>query len=514
MSRIIFGRTFIVLLFIIIQLGVLFAVFKWLRDYSIFIYGLLVVLGGVVCIYIINRQEDPSFKLSWIIPILVFPVFGTLFYIFIQSDVSLRIFRNRANRLIEDSSRYLEQDPGVLKDLNDEDRDVAGLANYVKNKGGYPVYRYSEAEYFPSGQAQYERMKEELLKAEHYIFMEFFIVDFGDMLDTIMNILKKKADEGVEVFFMYDGSDSFALLPYNYYKKVEELGIRCHVFSQIRPALTTVQNNRDHRKIVLIDGKVAFTGGINLADEYINEKERFGYWKDVGIMVKGEAVRNFVIMFLDNWNIWEHEPISPDKYLPEAEEAKETNETEEVTASGYILPYGDSPLDHEAVGKQVYIDILYHAESYVHIMTPYLIIDDETLNALKYAAKRGIDVKIIMPHIPDKKYAFILAHTYYLELLEAGVRIYEFTPGFVHAKIFVSDDIKSVVGTINLDFRSMYHHFEDAVYLYDCDVVGDVESDFEDTLEKCQEITQEDCRKFPLLERFAGRAMRLIAPLM
>ena len=265
----------------------------------------------------------------------------------------------------------------------------------------------------------------------------------------------------------------------------------------------------------MIDGHTAFTGGINLADEYINEKKRFGYWKDVAVMLKGEAVQNFTIMFLQMWNIWEKKPVPYEPYLYQpCLEGKESFSGEKEQTDGYVLAYGDSPLDHEPVGKKVYLDILYEAKTYVHIMTPYLILDDETISALTYGAKRGVEVIIVMPHIPDKKYAFVLAHTYYEELLEAGVKIYEFTPGFVHAKVFTSDDEKAVVGTINLDFRSLYHHFECAAFLYKNRAVEDIEQDFQDTLAKCQEITIETCRKFPLYQKIAGRALRLIAPMM
>ena len=376
--------------------------------------------------------------------------------------------------------------------------------------GGFPVYENYTAEYFPSGEQKFERLKEELEKARKFIFMEYFIVEHGVMWDTILEILERKAKEGVEVRFMYDGMCSIALLPYHYPKILEAKGIHCHAFAPIKPALSTYQNNRDHRKIVVIDGHTAFTGGVNLADEYINVKERFGYWKDVAVMIKGEAVKNFTIMFLQMWNIWEKTPLDYEKYLSH----DLPQQIEGRRSEGFVLPYGDSPLDHEPVGKMVYLDILNTAKKYVHIMTPYLILDDETINALRYAAKRGVDVKIIMPDIPDKKYAFLLAHTYYLELMDAGVQIYQFRPGFVHAKVFTSDDTKAVVGSINLDFRSLYHHFECAAFMYKNQVVGDIENDFQSTLEKCRRIGREEILHAPLWEKLAGTILKLIAPMM
>ena len=330
------------------------------------------------------------------------------------------------------------------------------------------------------------------------------------MWDSILEILEQKVREGVEVRFMYDGMCSLMLLPYRYPRQMEAKGIHCKAFSPIRPMLCTIQNNRDHRKIVVIDGHTAFTGGVNLADEYINEKPRFGYWKDTAVMLKGDAVKSFTMMFLQMWNIWEKTPLSYEKYL-----CREIPpQSAEASKGGFVMPYGDSPLDHEPVGKYVYVDILYQAKSYVHIMTPYLILDDETINALVFTAKRDVEVIIIMPHIPDKKYAFFLAHTYYEELLDAGVQIYEFTPGFVHAKVFTSDDEKAVVGTINLDFRSLYHHFECAAYMYQNPVVADIEKDFQETLKQCVKITKETCKAYPFYQKIAGKGLRLIAPLM
>lgn len=315
-------------------------------------------------------------------------------------------------------------------------------------------------------------LKKQLNAAEKFIFMEYFIVDNGVMWETLLEILERKAKEGVEVRFMYDGMCSISRLPYNYPKILESKGIKCKIFSEIRPILSTYQNNRDHRKICVIDGEVAFTGGVNPADEYINEKERFGHWKDTAIMLQGEAVQNFTILFLQMWNVTERRKENYEQYLT-------TKSREFRRELGYVLPYGDSPFDDEDVGKEVYLHILNHAKKYVHIMTPYLVLDNETLTNLTYAAKCGIEVIIIMPHIPDKWYAFVVAKTHYEELIEAGVQIYEYTPGFVHAKVFVSDDDTATVGTINLDYRSLYLHFECGAFIYNNQVVRDIEKDFE-----------------------------------
>ena len=508
--RIIFGRTAFVVLFMLIQILFLFGVFRWLKDYSLMVYGGFTILSALVVIHMINKRENSSFKLAWIVPVLVIPVFGTLLYLYVELEIGAKLIAKRAGEVVKESRPYLAQDKHVVKHLKQESKQAANLASYVGEYGGYPVYDHTNVTYFSCGEEKFEQLKKELAAAKRYIFMEYFIVERGEMWDAILEILERKVKEGVEVRFLYDGMCCLMLLPYRYPKELAKKGIKAKMFAPIRPALSTYQNNRDHRKIVVIDGHTAFTGGINLADEYINRKERFGYWKDTAIMLKGDAVWSFAVMFLQMWNITEKQPGSYDMYRRDPEYIYPP----ELDMSGYVRPYGDSPLDHETVGEHVYIDILYQARRYVHIMTPYLILDDDMILALTYAAKRGVETTIIMPHIPDKKYAYLLARTYYGELIDAGVKIYEFTPGFVHAKMFISDDEKAVVGTINLDYRSLYLHFECAAYLYKNAVVGDVEADFERTLEQCVRITKEDVKRYPLRKKFAGQALRLIAPLM
>ncbi len=508
--RIIFGRTAFVLLFLAIQIGILFSAFHWLRDYSHIVYGLFVLLSASVVIYIFNEPIDSSFKLAWLVPVSVIPVFGVLLYIFVQVQFQTKWMARRLKNIIKGTEKFLKQEEDVHREIKNLSVRSSRLVDYMSTYAGFPAYRNTFVEYFPLGEDKFARLMEELKKAEHFIFMEYFIIDRGYMWDSILEVLEQKAKEGVEVRVMYDGMCCLMLLPYHYPEELKKRGIRCKMFSPIKPVLSTHQNNRDHRKIVVIDGHTAFTGGVNLADEYINRKVRFGHWKDTAIMLKGDAVKSFTIMFLQMWNITERSGEDFSSYLPK--ESCRFQPGQEP--SGFVLPYGDSPMDRERVGEQVYLDILNQAKRYVHIMTPYLILDDQMKNALIYAAKRGIDVVIIMPHIPDKKYAYLLARTYYPELIGAGVKIYEYTPGFVHAKVFVSDDEKAVVGTINLDFRSLYLHFECAAYIYRNKVVADVEKDYRETLKKCQLITLEDCSRFSWGGRRLGQLMRLIAPLM
>lgn len=493
------------LVLMILQILVLFGVFRWMGDYLSYFYGGMTALTLGVVVYILNNRDNPYYKLAWIIPILVIPVFGALFYLFISLELGLGVAKKRMKVVLEQTKPYLTQKESVMEKLKQEDEGVHNLANYIGTTGGYPVYRNTRTKFFPLGEDKYGELLRQLELAEEFIFMEYFIIEKGEMWDSILEILKRKAKAGVEVRLMYDGMCMLVLLPHNYPKELEASGIHCKMYAPIRPVLSSYQNNRDHRKITVIDGRVAFTGGVNLADEYINKKKRFGHWKDTAIMVDGDAVQSFTVMFLQMWNITEHRSEDYGRYMRTAPK---------LPSDGYVIPYGDCPWDHEPVGEWVYMDMLNTAKHYVHIMTPYLILDHEMIVALTFAAKRGVDVRIIMPHIPDKLYAYLLARSYYEELIEAGVKIFEYTPGFVHAKIFVSDQEKAVVGTINLDYRSLYLHFECAAYLYRNSSILSIEEDYQKTLGQCQPVTLEECRHYPVVRRMAGSVLRFFAPLM
>ena len=493
-ASVIFGRTGIIILLILLQFGFLIAGYTYLQGKMYFIDSVVKAGAVILVIYLTNNRSNPAFKMVWMTIMLVAPVFGVLLYIFVEFQVGVRWLNARLEHMHETTKKHWTQDEAVQEQLKEEDSEVASLAHYVCEYGGFPAYENTGVKYFSCGEDKIEELIRQLEKAEKFIFLE---------------VLKRKAAEGVEVRFMYDGTCTVSLLPPNYPKKLEQEGIACRVFSPIRPALSTHQNNRDHRKIVVIDGKVAFTGGINLADEYVNRKIRFGHWKDTAIMLEGDAVRSFTLMFLEMWNVAKSEKVEEfDPYLDVI------YEREKHSGEGFVIPYGDSPIDGEHVGKMVYMDILNTSKRYVHIMTPYLILDNEMMTALKFAAKRGVEVIIIMPHVPDKWYAFVLAKTYYNELLDAGVQIYEYTPGFVHAKVFTSDDRKAVVGTINMDYRSLYLHFECAAFLYENSEIPAVENDFQETLKKCQKITQEDYKKQKSFDKIAGSILRVFAPLM
>lgn len=505
-KTVVYGRTAAILLGFLAQLALLYVGYILLRNYSYLTYALFLVVSAVALLYIFNAPGNPDMKLAWMLPIAVFPVFGAVLYVIITAQPGIKVMYGRLKALSEYTKKYVLPGGKAGERLREENCHMGQLARYLEKYDNSPVYDAGLVKYYPLGDSQFVDMMEELGKAEKFIFMEFFIVAEGRMLEAILALLREKVRQGVEVRFMCDGTNVLWNLPGSFPRMLEQEGIRCKMFAPIKPIFSPHYNNRDHRKILVIDGRVAFTGGINLADEYINGKVRFGHWKDAGIMVKGHAVERFTLMFLEMWNESEKKAQDYERYLLPGRFTG--------PGDGYVIPYSVCPLGPERVGERVYLDIIHMAQRYVHIMTPYLILDYQMQMALSYAAKRGVEVIIIMPRIPDKKYAFVLAKTYYNPLLEAGVRICEYEPGFVHAKVFVSDDEKAVVGTVNLDFRSLYHHFECGLVLYRNSQVALVEQDIQDTLEKCVEIGVEDYKKLKLTDRMLGRVMRIVAPLM
>lgn len=502
----IFSRFGLILLLFVIQVLMLFSIFQWFEEFLPHVLGGTALFSFVIVIWLLNSRLNPTAKITWLIVIMLMPVFGVLLFFYTQSDIGHRALKKRMNQIISDTKENIPQSNEVIEQLAQENRGVAALAHYMHRSGCYPVYNKTKVTYFPLGEDKFEEMLKQLEAAEHFIFMEYFIVDEGIMWGRILEILARKAAQGVEVRVMYDGACEFALLPHDYPKRLRALGIKCKMFAPVTPFVSTHYNYRDHRKILVIDGHTAFNGGVNLADEYINQKVKFGHWKDTAVMVKGEAVKSFTLMFLQMWGIDEREDESK-KYL-----GFETLPMEE--SQGFVIPYGDCPLDDDRLGERVYMDILNRAQEYVHIMTPYLILDGEMETALKFAAERGVKVTLILPGIPDKRIPYALAKTHYASLLESGVKIYEYTPGFVHAKVFVSDLREGVVGTINLDYRSLYHHFECATYVYGGECIPKIEEDYQDTLSKCRQVTMETVRNEKWQVKLTGRLMKAVAPLL
>lgn len=504
--RLLFNRNTLFILMLLIQAAFLILTILFLSKQYVFVYAGLLLLDAILAVYISNTSENPSYKMPWFLLMMIFPLFAGLSYVLIKTDIGHRVFKKNYARRVQETKKYIPQNRQIIQQMQEKNSVNAHLAEYLADYGGYPAYRNYISEYYPLGEQMFEAMKREIRKAKRYIFLEYFIIDKGEMWEEILELLKEKASEGVDIRLMYDGFGTQFLMPMQYFRKLSQYGIQCRVFNGFKPFLTSSQNNRDHRKILVIDGHTAFTGGINIADEYINRKERFGQWKDGGIMCQGEAAWSFTVMFLQLWHLEETDKGELEKYR--------TEEEFPANYDGFIQPYSDSPTDGEHVGRNVYLDIINNAQDYVYIMTPYLILDHELITALGLAAKKGVDVRLMMPHIPDKWYVYSIAWSYYQELLAEHVRIYEYLPGFVHAKNFSSDDRIAVAGTINMDYRSLYLHFECAAVFYQSRTVAAIKRDFTESLEKCVEITSEDCEKRPLYKRLVSSILRLFAPLM
>lgn len=501
--KVIFGRTIVILVLLIVQLMMLFSTYLMFYDIMEYIIGGFTLLSAIIVITIVNNKSNPAFKLAWILPVLVFPVFGGFLYLIVERNIGGRKFYERVSYILDETAGLLHT-KDVTKELIQK-KNLKTLATYVEKTSNFPIYQNTNIEYFSLGEHKFEALLKQLKLAKKFIFLEYFIIEKGKMWDAILEILVEKSKQGVEVRVMYDGMGTILTLPANYDQELREKGIKAKVFSPVIPLVSTHQNNRDHRKIAVIDGVIAFNGGVNLADEYINHKVVYGHWKDVAIMLKGEAVQSFTLMFLQLWNIDEKKL---DDYRPYLQ--TEVNEL----CHGFVMPYCDNPLTHNRVGEVVYMDIINKAKNYIYIMTPYLIIDNEMLTALTVSAKSGVDVVIIMPHIADKQMPFDIARTFYPVLLEAGVQIYEYTQGFIHAKMFVSDSKKAVVGTVNMDYRSLYHHFECATYMQEIQEITQMEKDFLETMKKCHKISINTYRELPLIRRISGRVFRLVAPLV
>ena len=502
----VFSRLGIILLLLILQILFLVGVFYWFGDLVPHFWGGTILFSACMVLYLINSRIDPTAKITWLIVIMLMPIFGALLFWFTQSELGHRALKSRVDQLIQQTNTLVPQDPDTLEHLKEEAPGAAGLAAYINRTGCHPVYENTSVTYFPMGEDKWAEMLRQLEQAQHFIYMEYFIVDEGLMWGKILEILARKAKEGVDVRVLYDGTCEFTTLPHDYPKRLQQLGIQCRMFARVIPMVSTHYNYRDHRKILVIDGHTAFNGGVNLADEYINHIQKFGHWKDTAVMLKGEAVRSFTLMFLQMWNVTEKQPqFDSIQQYPAISQPK---------AEGYVIPYGDCPLDHDKVGERVYMDILNRATKYVHIMTPYLILDSEMETALCFAAERGVEVKLILPGIPDKNAPYALAKMHYASLLDSGVQIYEYTPGFVHAKVFVSDDKEAVVGTINLDYRSLYHHFECATWMYGVPCIGEIEEDFASTLLKCRKVTKDTIWQGHKMLRPLGYLLKVLAPLM
>ena len=504
-SKLIFQRVVTVSLAILLQIIFVLAGMLWLHEYRRWLGIAMSALSWVAVITVMCSRSNPSYKIAWIVLILAFPVAGlTIYLLFGGNRVSSHEARKMAG-IERITTGALSQNPAVLSHIRARQDEAYNHTRYLFACAHYPAYESSSAEYFSGGEACFAAMLRELETAEHYIFLEFFIIGKGQMWDQILAILHRKAAQGLDVRVLYDDFGCITRLPMAYAKKLAALGIRAHAVNPYLPVLNGRMNNRDHRKLMIIDGKAAFTGGVNLADEYINVTHPHGHWKDCAVLIRGEAVWSMTAMFLTFWGYVDRSAEDIAVFRPASAA---------VPTDGLIQPFADSPLDRENVGANIYQSLIRSARSYVWLMTPYLILDDEMVSALCIAAKTGVDVRIVTPGIPDKWYVHAVTRANYEALTEAGVRIFEYTPGFVHSKLALADGKFALVGTVNLDFRSLYLHFEDGVYLCDCSAISEIRADFDATFPKCEEITYAACKRTRPLQRLLQTLLRLFAPLL
>ena len=489
---------------LIIQILLLFSVIYGVSGKSVFIYTLTMIFGILTVIYIINKRGNPDHKIAWIIFILLFPVFGISTYLLWGGGRVLPLIRKRMEKCENRYMRLLKTNNNVYEHLKYYDLFHSRQADYLSHESGFPLYSDTTTKFLAPGDKFLSSLIDELKNAEKYIFIEFFILAEGKMWESIYSILKDKAKNGVEIKVIFDDFGSIKRQRKGFINKLRADGITVSVFNPINPFLNIFMNNRSHRKIVIIDGKTAFTGGVNVGDEYINLERRFGYWLDSAIMLKGEAVKSFLAMFCTMWEFTTGKRIDMTSHIADYSEK----------CDGFVLPYCDGPLNHSNPAEGIYMQILNTAQKYVYIATPYLLIDNSMKAILHMAAKSGIDVRIVTPHIPDKWYVHPATQYNYLELLEAGVRIYEFTPGFIHSKLFVSDDKVATVGSVNMDYRSFVFHFECGVWVCDSNTVYDIKSHFEEIFKKSQEITLEFWKKRSFFDKIKQAILHVFAPFM
>ena len=495
-------RMFWVILSIILQLGLVLTVLFCFNQYFVYFYWFSILVSILVALYISTRTTKLAYKVAWIIPILLVPVVGGILYIFLGGGRKLNFQRSDALRA------YRKQLTPRLDniDLLRYGSDAAQQAWYLQNAALCPAYGNTETRYFAAGKDFFPVFLEELRKAERYIFLEYFIIADGSMWQETLAILKEKVARGVEVRVIYDGIGSASTLDEDYEEDLEEMGIHCRPFQPFLPILSIHQNNRDHRKLCVIDGVTGFVSGLNIADEYIDRLERFGYWKDNALLLRGQGVWSLSVFFLTMWDD-HHTPRSDyDWFRP-----RELPPLENV--QGVVAPYADTPFPEDTVCADLHLQMITKAKNYLFLTTPYLVLDETISAALCTAARSGVDVRVMTPHIPDKKTVFAVTQSNYPVLLEAGVRIYEFTPGFLHSKTVVADDLYASVGSCNLDYRSFYLQFENGVWLCGTDSVEAVRDDFLETIPQCQEITLDDCRTQRPAKRLLTSLYRLFSPL-
>ncbi len=504
-KKIIFSRLFLTAVFVAAQVLLIAFLVYHLATTALYIYFLFQLLSFAMLIWLFQRPGNPSYKLMWAVVILILPIFGGVFYILWGGGRLSGKIKSRLSRVYPEAPFCIHNtDKDEVARLKRFDPQLGRQAEYIANVASAPLYTNTDCVYFPSGEAMYPRLMEELKKAGRFIFLEFFIIEPGVMWDSILRVLAEKARAGVDVRLLYDDIGCSLTLPRNYPEILRRLGIKVGVFNRFTPRLDAFVNSRDHRKICVIDGNVGIMGGINLADEYINLKTRFGYWKDTAAMVRGDAVAGMTRIFAELWRFTHGQQLNLNDYAP----------TERYQTDGFVQPFSDQPLDECNVAETAYLTMINQATKYLYITTPYLILDNEVITSLCMASRSGVDVRIVCPGIPDKKAIFLVTQSYYPQLIQAGVKIYEYKPGFLHAKMFVCDDKVSIIGSANMDYRSLYLHFECCTAFYFSSIVMSVKNDILDILSQSAEVTIEQIESIPFGARVARTFLKMFSPLL
>ncbi len=492
----------------LLQFAIVVAFVFILEEYIYIMYGVMVVLALILVIYVVSNDDNPAYKIGWIVIILLVPLFGAFVYL-LYGDKRIPEVRKRRTAQIEEMTKdWLYVEDNLISEIEKQDKISGGQAKYIAREG-FSAHKNTDVKFLNSGQEKWASLLEDLERAEHHIFLQYFIIREGEMWQSILNVLERKVEEGVDVRVLFDDVGCISTLPSRYDRELIKRGIKCHIVNPLRMYrnFTFIQNNRDHRKMFIIDGHIGYVGGINLGDEYVNLTSPYGKWKDCAIRIEGLAVWSLTVSFLKTWMMYDSDTINHDQYRPENFMEKEKRRR------GYVIPYQDSPLDYNNVGENVYFNMINSATEELFIASPYLIPPNELITALALAARKGVDVRIITPNVPDKKNVFLLTQSYYKNLLAAGVKVYQYTPGFIHSKTFVADGKLAVCGTVNLDFRSLYLHFENAVWMYKCDAVKEMRQDYLASLEECKEITLDEVKAWPWIKKAWQGVLRIFAPL-
>lgn len=505
-KKLIYSYVLMAFLLIAIQLF-LFALFLFkLYPYLQLFLGGSIVISTAFMVYLSNCKGKNEFKLAWLVPTVIFPFFGIAAYIMFHINFGSRKMGKRLAYLKE-KTESISSGKTNINDIAEKFPDIAGLARYLNNHGNYYPHTNTKISYHPCGEDFFPDLFNSIKSAKKFVFLEYFIIDIDESWLLILELLEQKVKEGVEVRILFDGLGSPLASSKTYIKYLNELGIKAHPFQPLVPFFTTQQNNRDHRKIAIIDGKVAFTGGLNLSNEYFNVGEnRFAYWKDNAVRIEGPAIQNFITMFLQTWNLQTKIDDDYEGYINCAYEKFDTK--------GAVIPYGDDAFNNEDIAEEIYNYILDNSKKYVHITTPYMVIDNQLIDSLLFAAHRGIEVSVIVPAAPDHFLTFCIGKTFLKTLIDNGIHVYLYKKGFIHAKTFISDNKISTIGSVNMDYRSLYHHFECGAVIYDEETATTIEKDFQETLKDCVEMKSEDYKKIPSRIRLLGRVFRIFAPLL